>query len=152
MFRFALQASGELKVVFSLAPDEDDEIFSHTFSGNAYGLVSVKWMQIYITSVWENNFGNTPLQLRNLRNPDKAASSCLNNVGSFQCVSNDEENIAVGWGGHTTNSGHRYGAFSVVLADGTTCIDHGIPEFGGRYATQIGVLGKVMSDSRSYAR
>ena len=53
----------------------------------------------------------TRIQLRNLRNPDAASESCVNNVGSFKCVDNDEENIAIGWGGHTTDGGHRYGAF-----------------------------------------
>ena len=53
----------------------------------------------------------TRIQLRNLRNPDAASESCVNNVGSFKCVDNDEENIAIGWGGHTTDGDHRYGAF-----------------------------------------
>ena len=51
------------------------------------------------------------IQLRNLRNPDAASETCVNNVGSFKCVDNEEENIAIGWGGHTTDGGHRYGAF-----------------------------------------
>ena len=78
-------------------------------------------------------------------------------------MDNDEENIAIGWGGHTTSGSDRHGAFrwvmrspftvscitvspcSVVLADGTTCIGHGIPAYSGRYAPQIGVLGQVRS-------
>ena len=32
---------------------------------------------------------------------------------------------------------------SVVLADGSTCIGHGIPDYSGRYAPHIGVVGQV---------
>ena len=119
-------------------------IFEYTLQETSDPIIPVKWIQIRNPKGWKTDPDDlTPLQLRNLRNPDKDTSTCLNNVGSFQCVSNDEENIAIGWGGHTTDGAHRYGTFSVVLADGTTCIDHGIPEYAGRYAPQIGVLDKV---------
>ena len=32
---------------------------------------------------------------------------------------------------------------SVVLADGSTCIGHGIADYSGRYAPHIGVVGQV---------
>ena len=122
----------------------EEQIYEYTDTGTTNPIISVKWMKIFQPmGWWADDEDYSPLQLRNLRNPDIESSTCLNNVGSFQCVSNDEENIAIGWGGHTTDGAHRYGTFSVVLADGTTCIDHGIPEYAGRYAPQIGVLGKV---------
>ena len=34
---------------------------------------------------------------------------------------------------------------SVVMADGSTCIGHGIPDYSGRYAPHIGVVGQVGS-------
>ena len=59
--------------------------------------IPVKYMYL---NTWNNVRGS--VKLRNIRNPDKPTELCLNNVGSFQCVSTTEEYVAIGFGGHTT--------------------------------------------------
>ena len=59
--------------------------------------IPVKYMHL---NTWNSVRGS--MKLRNIRNPDKPTELCLNNVGSFQCVSTTEEYVAIGFGGHTT--------------------------------------------------
>ena len=60
--------------------------------------IPVKYMHL---NTWDNLRGS--MKLRNIRNPDKPTELCLNNVGSFQCVSTTEEYVAIGFGGHTSS-------------------------------------------------
>ena len=50
--------------------------------------------------------------------------------------------LAIGWGGHTTSGSARPSEVTVILPDGTHCMDHKIPTYTGRYAPVIGVVGK----------
>ena len=60
--------------------------------------IPVKYMYL---NTWNNVRGS--VKLRNIRNPDKPTELCINNVGSFQCVSTSEEYVAIGFGGHTSS-------------------------------------------------
>ena len=99
-------------------------------------------------------------QIRNIRNPDAPASLCINNVGSFSCVDMSEEKVAIGWGGHTDDGAVYRPEFSVVRSDGTSCLDHKIPNYTGRINNMLGAVGKWLvlcggyvhggSDTRDY--
>ena len=132
-----------MNIKFSLSTGEDtfNDLLTYTDSSP----VQVRYMMVRHRSESDSNMAKSLVQLRNLRNPDKTsiAETCLNNVGSFQCVGGDvEERIALGWGGHTDNGGARPAQFSVIRKDGTVCLDHKIPDYSGRYAPAIGVVGK----------
>ena len=130
---------------------QEQQIFSWTHAG-PNDLIPVRYLKMYHPK-WPNepSIGEqSHIKLRNLRNPDKTTETCLNNIGSFKCVPQDYEQVAIGWGGHTTNGGIRPATFTVVMADGTTCpagrnqdigVGHDIPNHGGRYSPVIGVLG-----------
>ena len=83
-------------------------------------------------------------QVRKIRNPSKPAEECINNVGSFKCSDLSSEKVAIGWGGHTTTSSARPDQFDVVTADARLCLDHQIPDLGGRYSPNIGVVGQYL--------
>ena len=132
---------------------QEQQIFSWTHAPNGPNdLIPVRYLKMYHPK-WPNEPSiseQSHIKLRNLRNPDKLSETCLNNIGSFKCVSQDYEQVAIGWGGHTTNGGIRPATFTVVMADGTTCpsgrnqdigVGHDIPNHGGRYSPVIGVLG-----------
>ena len=133
-----------MTVKFSLSIEDDtlEDILTYTDPSPT----QVKHMLIehrHPTVSTGNNGKKSYVQLRNLRNPDKEVETCLNNVGSFQCVGGDmEERVAIGFGGYTDNSGARPSQFSVIRKDGTVCIDHKIPTKGGALAPAIGVVGK----------
>ena len=95
-FRFTPTGSG-LHIKFSISKGGwEDMIYEYTLQETSDPIIPVKWVQIRNPKGWKTDPDDlTPLQLRNLRNPDKDTTTCLNNVGSFQCVSNDEENIAI---------------------------------------------------------
>ena len=123
-----------------LSTGEDNlvEIFSYTDTEDPIGVR-------YVTFRHRQKFSATnvaPVKLRNMRNPDLAAATCLNNVGSFNCLPLDGDKLAIGWGGHTTSGSARPAEFPVILPDGTHCMDHKIPNYSGRYAPQIGVVGR----------
>ena len=96
--------------------------------------IPVKYM--YLSS-WNHVRG--AIQLRNIRNPDQPTELCVNNVGSFACVSTAEEYVAIGFGGHTTcGSVSCYiKQFSVVTSDERSCRDHNIPDHPKRYSAAI---------------
>ena len=132
---------------------QEQQIFSWTHAPNGPNdLIPVRYLKMYHPK-WPNEPSiseQSHIKLRNLRNPDKLSETCLNNIGSFKCVPQDYEQVAIGWGGHTTNGGIRPATFTVVMADGTTCpsgrnqnigVGHDIPNHGGRYSPVIGVLG-----------
>ena len=99
----------------------------------------------------KKNLG-THVQLRNLRNPDSATSLCVNNVGSFICIdTSTDEKVAIGWGGHTDSGSSYRSEVSVVRSDGTSCIDHNIPNYGGRIRNMLGVVGKWLVLCGGYA-
>ena len=119
--------------LFLAAGDTEQQIFSWSDSSP----IAVKWLKFYsVTEIKSSYF------VRNIRTPDRTAASCVNNVGSFQCVDLSEEKVAIGWGGHTENGGARPGTFSVIMADARVCTDHKIPNLGCRYSPSIGVIDK----------
>ena len=119
--------------LFLAAGDTEQQIFSWSDSSP----IAVKWLKFYsVTEIKSSYF------VRNIRNPDRSAASCVNNVGSFKCIDLSEEKVAIGWGGHTEDGGARPNKFSVVMSDARVCTDHKIPNLGGRYSPSIGVIGK----------
>ena len=115
--------------------DTEQQIFSWTDTQNP---LAITWLKVFsATSSNKNN-----LFVRNIRNPDRTAASCVNNVGSFKCIDLSEEKVAIGWGGHTEDGGARPNKFSVIMSDARVCTDHKIPNLGGRYSPSIGVIGK----------
>ena len=73
--------------LFLAAGDTEQQIFSWSDSSP----IAVKWLKFYsVTEIKSSYF------VRNIRNPDRTAASCINNVGSFQCVDLSEEKVAIG--------------------------------------------------------
>ena len=124
----------DVKLFLALG-DGEQEIFSWTDTTP----LAIEWMTFY-----KGAFAYDNAQVRKIRHPDKLVEDCVNNVGSFKCVGTSEEKIAIGWGGHTDSSSARPSEFSVVTADARSCMDHKIPNLGGRYSPVIGTVGQYL--------
>ena len=68
---------------------------------------------------------------RNIRKQG-SVSVCINNVGSYTCVEDSEERVAIGFGGHTTDGNAYPPQFTVVTNDKLTCTHHSITDLSGR--------------------
>ena len=134
-FRFIFTNPNLDVKLFLASGDEEQEIFSWTDTTP----LSIEWMKFYRNAFTYNN-----AQVRNIRHPDRLVEECINNVGSFKCVDTSVEKIAIGWGGHTDSSSARPSEFSVVTADARSCMDHNIPNLGGRYSPVIGTVGQYL--------
>ena len=66
-----------------------------------------------------------------------AIDACLNNVGSFVCISTEEEYMGIGFGGHTTSGSTYTSEVSVVTSEEISCANHAIPNLAGRYSPGV---------------
>ena len=122
---------GSLKVqLFRIIEEEEQEIGQWTDTTAE----KIEWFNIFHAN------SLAQYQFRNIKQADTGSSTCINNVGSFQCVDIEDEMVAVGVSGHTHNGNHKPPAVGVVMADGTTCIGHGIANYASRLYHQVGVL------------
>ena len=96
--------------------------------------LSVRWMKLLSQQPEDKKFN---YQMRRIRNPTKEQETCINTVGSFQCVSSSQEYVGIGWGGESPCGGCYRSEFTVLTARETTCMDHKIPDLGGRIAPMI---------------
>ena len=119
--RFLIEAD-QLKILVELGFN-NEEILSWV---DTKDLVAVKWMIMKGILELNNSF-----MIRNIRNPTNFSEVCMNNVGSFLCVSLEDEKIGIGWSGSTTATSTYTKEFDVVTADERTCMDHQIPDLTG---------------------
>ena len=61
----------------------------------------------------------------------------MNNVGSFVCISTEEEYMAVGFGGHTTSGSSYLNEVSVVTNKEMSCLNHNSPNLAGRFSPGV---------------
>ena len=78
-----------MKIQLSLYTGDGNlqEIFSWTDTDNPLGMRFIHFE--HRSGANANNVAN--VKLRNLRNPDQDTATCLNNVGSFNCLPLDSD-------------------------------------------------------------
>ena len=78
--------------------------------------------------------------VRNFKLETSRGMECYNTVGSYACFSTDDEKVAIGFGGHTTDGAVYPAEFTVVTKDRFSCSDHTIKDLGGRYSPGMAAL------------
>ena len=130
--RFKLNGNNEMTMRFGTNNDfiyaADSEFGSDPFSIDTLKL-STSWN------------GNT--FWRNIKK-DEPSQTCMNTVGSYICLNNDEDRVAIGFGGHTTSGSVYPNEFTVVTKDKYACSGHTIGNLAGRYAAGMAAIDDTL--------
>ena len=100
------------------------EDFSDSFTINAFAVKTTSNGDAY----W-----------RNIRKDDKS-QTCLNAIGSYVCLDSDDDQVAIGFGGHTTSGSTYPSELTVVTKDKYACSGHTISNLAGRYAAGMAAI------------